>query len=34
MEITWVTGKYHIRLGTAIHGRINKRAEWDVGDKE
>jgi len=34
MEIAWVTGKYHIRPRTAIHSRINERAEWDVGDKE
>ena len=34
MKIAWVTGKYHIRLGTAICGRINERAEWDVRDKE
>ena len=34
IEIAWVTGKYHIRPGTTIHGRINKRAEWDVGDNK
>ena len=33
MEIAWVTGKYHIRLGTAICGRIMKELNGILGIK-
>jgi len=33
VEIAWVTGKYHIRLGTTICGRIMKELNGILGIK-